>query len=544
MLPFSSSLHLISVDYYGDPVPLFGSPTQLFVMAHGAHQMFSNFVRTLCTAGFIISCVSIAKAHERDQIPNLVSTVIDGVVSISTISPAKKQKGDKTKTDAPANLPKDHPLQDFFKDFPESSKKSDGTRKSSTSMGSGFVISSDGYVVTTNHTITGATKIFVTLGKSQTKTPAVLVGTDARTDLALLKVETDQKLTALSFGDSSKLQIGEQILAIGNPFGLGNTVTQGIVSGLARYIGSGPHNFIQTDAAINKGNTGGPLLTLDGKVVAVTTSIYSPSGGNVGIGFALPSNVAEPVIAALKSEGSVRRGWLGVKIQNVTDDIASSLGLEEVSGALVTSVTPGGPAEKSGIKTGDAIVEVNGQDVANSRDLARKIAELAPNETTSLIIIRNAKRQKINVALGAFPTGEALSRRQKKTSKASGSRGTESGGSASLLGMTVKTLTDAVRSKYKIKKTITSGVVVTAVDANSEAATKGIKQGDVIQEANSTKVSNVAKLRSKVSEVKKSGRAAVLLLVQSSSGDTRFLALKFGNTIDSAEDLKNLEKLD
>jgi len=374
-------------------------------------------------------------------------------------------------------------------------------------QGSGFVVSADGFVVTNNHVIDGAAKIQVSFDQDR-KYDAELIGTDQRTDLALVKIKgASGPFPFVKFADKSP-RVGDWVLAVGNPFGLGGSVTAGIVSALGRDINAGPYDYMQIDAAVNRGNSGGPTFNLDGEVVGVNTAIYSPSGGSVGIAFAIPAKTAVDVVTQLKSSGSVRRGWLGVKIQNIDEDTAASLGLGEAKGALVTEVTASGPAAEAGLKNGDAILAVNGRAVADSRDLARQIATYSPSVRVEVQILRGQKQQTVSVKLGAFPSGKELASLERDTREP---KTTE----MEQLGLTVAPPTGANKE----------GVVVTGVDSDSDAAQKGIKSGDVILDIGGSAVQSPEDVANGVKEAAKLGRKAVLLRIKS-GGEMRFVAVQ------------------
>ena len=409
------------------------------------------------------------------------------------------------------DLPDDHPLSELFKNLPKEWRgiPGPGTPRPTQAQGSGFVVSADGYVVTNNHVIDGAGKIQVSFDKD-TKFDAELIGTDQRTDIALLKIKASQTFPFVKFSDKTP-RVGDWVIAVGNPFGLGGTVTAGIVSAQGRDIGSGPYDYMQIDAAVNRGNSGGPTFNLDGEVVGVNTAIYSPSGGNVGIAFAIPAKTATDVVAQLKNSGSVNRGWLGVKIQNVDDDTAASLGLNEAKGALVTEVTSAGPAEAAGLKNGDAILSVNGSPVADSRDLARQIAGFSPGAKVDVRILRGQKEQTVAVKLGTFPSGKELAKVESGKSDPAQPQGTEMG----QLGLTVAPGSGTNKD----------AVVVTEVDNTSDAAQKGIKSGDVILAINDVAVKSPDDLVNGIKEATKLGRKAVLMRVKSGS-ETRFVPVQ------------------
>ena len=448
---------------------------------------------------------------------DIVERVKPAVVSISVTNGGPKvavnPKGGNPKGFNPKDylpdLPDDHPFNEFFKNLPKEWRGQPNPSRPSLAKGSGFVISADGYVVTNNHVIDNASKIQVSFDKDN-KYEAELVGTDPRTDIALLKIKSTESFKFVKFSDKAP-RVGDWVLAVGNPFGLGGSVTAGIVSAQGRDIGSGPYDYMQIDAAVNRGNSGGPTFNLDGEVVGVNTAIYSPSGGNVGIAFAIPSRTVSDVIAQLKSSGAVNRGWLGVKIQNVDEDTAASLGLSEPKGALITEVTSPGPAEEAGLRNGDAILAVNGNRVADSRDLARQIAGFAPNSKVDVSILRGQKEQTIAVKLGRFPTGKELARVETGKNDPVEPKGTD----MDQLGLTVVPGTGPNKE----------GVVITNVDNASDAAQKGIKSGDVILEVGGLVVKSPEDLANGVKEATKLGRKAVLMRLKSGE-QTRFVAVQ------------------
>ena len=443
---------------------------------------------------------------------DIVERVRPSVVSVHVTSGGAKvatAKGSKGGGGSFPDLPDDHPLNEFFKNLPKEFKgQPNPSPRQSLAQGSGFVISADGYVVTNNHVIDGATKIQVSFDE-QNKHEAELIGTDSRTDVALLKIKGDKTFPFVKFSDKAP-RVGDWVLAVGNPFGLGGTVTAGIVSALGRDIGSGPYDFMQIDAAVNRGNSGGPTFNLEGEVVGVNTAIYSPSGGNVGIAFAVPSKVTAEVIAQLRASGTVSRGWLGVKIENIDEDKAGSLGMTEAKGALINEVTPGGPAAASTLKAGDVVTSVNGAKIDNSRDLARKIAELAPDTKVDVQVMRFGKVENISVKLGKFPGSTEVAKAEPAPKAASTD--------VAQLGLSLAT----TPAKGGVAK---EGVVIADVDSASDAATKGLKAGDVILDVQGQKVSTPAEVESGVQTVKAAGRPAVLLRVK--SGDVvRFVAVQ------------------
>lgn len=377
-------------------------------------------------------------------------------------------------------------------------------RRNGTSQGSGFIISEDGFLVTNNHVIKDASEVSVKFSDGR-EFDAKVIGTDPKTDLALLKIDSNDKFIPIKFAADTP-RVGDWVVAVGNPFGLGGTVTTGIISASGRDIGAGPYDdFLQIDAPINRGNSGGPAFNLKGEVVGVNTAIFSPSGGSVGIGFAIPASTAEAIIADLKDDGNVTRGWLGVQIQKVSEDIASSIGLDKPSGTLVAAVTDGSPAEKSGLRTGDTILKVNGADIEGPKELSRAVAKLKPGTSVEMTVFRGGKQRDINVSIGEMP-GEK---------QASINPGPDSGPAADQkLGLALAPAEDG------------EGVVVADVMPGSPAAEQGIRQGDVILEVDGAFVDQpeaaVAAIRQSSA---RSGKSPVLLLVKNNRGQ-RFVALK------------------
>jgi serine protease Do len=455
---------------------------------------------------------------------DIVDKVKPAVVSVSVIndggasklaSNEKGKKGDKNFT--LPDLPPDHPLHDFFKNLPKEFGQEEKP-KIVQGQGSGFVITPDGYAVTNNHVIDGATKIQVTFDNDETKYDAKLIGTDPRTDIALIKIESSKTFPTVKLAENSP-RVGDWALAVGNPFGLGGTVTAGIVSALARDIGSGPYDYLQIDAAVNRGNSGGPTVNLDGDVIGVNTAIFSPSGGNVGIAFAVPAKTVAEVVKQLKADGSVSRGWLGVKIQNVDEDTAASIGLSDPHGALVSEVTPNGPAAKSGLKTQDAILQVNGDKIADSRDLARKIAELAPNTNVDVKVWRNNSEQSVKVKLGLFPKNAEAAMNGDNNDDNDNKKNDDDDSKSVDLSQLGLTLMPARAGKNA------EGVAIAEVDPSSDAAEKGLKPGDVILEVSGQAVASPDDVLSGIKKAQDLKRTAVLLHVKSAD-QKRFVAVQ------------------
>lgn len=405
-------------------------------------------------------------------------------------------------------LPDNHPLKRFFRDFEGRQRpQAPGQRKGRprpVAQGSGFFISEDGYVVTNNHVVSDGTAFSVVLDDG-TELDAKLIGTDPRTDIAVLKVTSDRKFTYVDFADDNKVRIGDWVVAVGNPFGLGGTVTAGIISARGRDIGAGVYDdFIQIDAAVNRGNSGGPTFNLNGQVVGINTAIFSPSGGNVGIAFAIPASTGSDVVKQLINGGSVKRGWIGIQIQPVTREIADSIGLKDAKGALVADPMDG-PAAKAGIKAGDAIVSVNGQAVGDARDLARKVAAIAPGTAVTLGVWRNGKQDDVKVTIVAMPKD------QNNPEQATPAVGGEEE-DLTQFGLTVVPSED------------NTGLVVTNVDPDGDAAESGIRPGDVILSINNQPVASVATMNEIIKKARKAGRNSILVQV-SKNDQNRFIAL-------------------
>lgn len=473
---------------------------------------------TLATAFFtLIALMMFAAAANAKSAPDsfadLAERLLPSVVNISTTQTVEAGKGPEI-----PQLPPGSPFEDFFKEFFDRNGQQQRSRRA-TSLGSGFIISEDGYVVTNNHVIQDADEITVILSDDK-RLKAELVGRDPKTDLAVLKVISDVPLRAVKFGNSDKTRVGDWIVAIGNPFGLGGTVTAGIISARGRDINSGPYDdFLQTDASINRGNSGGPMFNLDGEVIGVNTAIYSPSGGSVGIGFAIPSATVAPVIKQLRKYGQVKRGWLGVHIQQVTDEIAESLGLDVAEGALVASVIEDGPAAKSKIKAGDVILIFNGKRVTEMRLLPKIVADTEVEKAVKVEIWRGGKMVTLDVKVGELEeeVQTASTGSSKKDNKKSERHIDD-------LGLTLSSSTDSLREKYKLEKKA-KGVIIIKVDDDGPAAEKGIRAGDLIVEIGQEEVSSPKQISLKVDEAKKQGRKSVLLLLEGQSG-LRFVAIR------------------
>ena len=475
-------------------------------------------VATLAAILFAPLTVSHA-ARGPDSIADVAEKVIDAVVNIST-----SQKVEARNSPMP-QLPNDPQLDELFRDFfnrrgaPGDPQNRERSPRRVNSLGSGFIIDPSGIVVTNNHVISEADEITVILNDG-TRLKAELIGKDQKTDLALLRVKPDKPLTAVKFGESEKLRLGEWVIAIGNPFSLGGSVTAGIVSARNRDINSGPYdNYIQTDASINRGNSGGPLFNLDGEVVGINTAIISPSGGSIGIGFAVPAKTAVPVIDQLRQFGETRRGWLGVRIQQVTDEIAESLNIKPPRGALVAGVDDKGPAKPSGIEPGDVIVKFDGKEIKEMRDLPRVVADTPVGKQTPVLVIRKGKEETKTVTLGRLEDGEKVAAAEPKNGGVPDQNMVKK-----TLGIELANMSGDLRKRYNIKDTV-NGVVITGIDASSPAADKRLSPGDVIIEIAQEAVANTDDFQAKVDKLKKDGRKSALLLIAGADGELRFVAL-------------------
>ena len=438
-----------------------------------------------------------ASARGPDGIADIAEKVIDSVVNIST-SQSVEAKGGGGGREAMPQLPPGSPFEEFFDDFfknrrgggPKGGDKSGEMQppRKTNSLGSGFIIDAAGVVVTNNHVIADADEINVIMNDG-TKIKAELVGVDKKTDIAVLKFKPVKPLSAVKFGDSDKLRLGEWVIAIGNPFSLGGSVTAGIVSARNRDISQGPYDsYIQTDASINRGNSGGPLFNLEGEVVGVNTLIISPTGGSIGLGFAVPSKTVAVVVDQLRQFGELRRGWLGVRIQQVTDEIAESLNIKPARGALVAGVDDKGPAKPAGIEPGDVVVKFDGKDVKDPKDLSRVVADTAVGKEVDVVIIRKGKEESRKVTLGRLEDTEKVQQAAAKTKEDPAEKPV----TQKALGLDLAALSKDLRTKYKIKDSV-KGVIVTGVDGNSDAAEKRLSAGDVIVEVAQEAVTNAGR---------------------------------------------------
>src|SRR6185312_4317114 len=374
-------------------------------------------------------------------------------------------------------------------------------------LGSGFVIDASGIIITNNHVIADADEIFANFNDGS-KLKAELIGKDTKSDIAVLRVKPEKPIKAVNFGNSDKMRVGDWVMAIGNPFGLGGSVSVGVVSARNRDINAGPYdNFIQTDAAINRGNSGGPLFNMDGDVIGINTAIISPSGGSIGIGFAIPSQSVQPIVAQLREFGETRRGWIGVRIQQVDDAIAESLGIGKARGALIAGVTENSPAAKAGLKSGDVVVKFDGHDIKEMRDLPKVVADTTVDKAVDAVVLRDGKEKTIRITLGRLEDGEkaklvSLDKKEEPVKALS----------KNALGLGLSAITDDLRKKYKIKDGA-KGLVVTSVDSNSPIADRGIQPGDIVLEFQHEVLTNPADMQKRIDALKKSGKKSALMLI-------------------------------
>jgi serine protease Do len=458
-----------------------------------------------------------------DSFADLAAKLLPAVVNVSSSQTLTAKNGGPGPGVGPEMpmFPPGSPFEQFFKDFLNRNRQGQGGNgggdsqpapRRAQSLGSGFIVDSSGYVVTNNHVIEGADEVSVTL-QDNTTLKAEIVGRDESGDIALLKVKTDKPLPTVEFGDSSASRVGDWVLAIGNPFGLGGTVTAGIVSARGRDIHQGQYDdFIQTDAAINRGNSGGPLFNMDGQVIGINTAIFSPSGGSIGIGFSIPSNMAKLTVAQLKQYGHARRGWLGVKIQQVTPDIAESLGLKDASGAMVAGVTDGGPAEKAKIRSGDIILRFDGQDVKEMHNLPRIVADADVGKEVPVVLWRDGKEVTVQTVLAERPADAQLA--STDTPKPTDlTKPTDISG----LGLKVAPVSQDLKDKFQLQDG-QKGVVITDVSPNTPAAERGLKAGDVIMEVQQGEVASPDDVQKQVDAARKSDRKFVLMLIQREGG--------------------------
>ena len=464
----------------------------------------------------IAQALSAQARGAPDTFADLADKVSPAVVNITTstmVATASSPHGEGGPI-----IPEGSPFEDFFRDFMERNGPNGAPQRPrrSSALGSGFVISEDGYIVTNNHVIAEADEINIEFFSGD-ELPATVIGTDPKTDLALLKVETDEPLSFVPWGDSDTARVGDWVMAMGNPLGQGFSVSAGIVSARGRALSGSYDDFIQTDAAINRGNSGGPLFNMDGEVIGINTAILSPNGGSIGIGFAMSSRVATNVIDQLKEFGETRRGWLGVRIQDVTDDVAEAIGLDDAKGALITDVLEG-PALDAGVLTGDVILTFDGTDVEDTRGLVQLVGNTEVGKSVRVVVFREGKTETVMVTLGRRETAEGT-----ETASDAPEQEMDEPQDAEILGMTVTAVTPQIAEEMELGEDA-SGLVVKEVDEASDAFEKGMRPGDVITQAGQVEVASIDDLEARIADATDAGRKSILLLIRRAGGPS-FVAL-------------------
>ena len=493
-------------------------------------QLISLFV---AIALMIAGSISFAKAHDGPaSVADLAENVLDAVVNISIVQGNSGTRPRRNTRPSPApdlpSAPDGSPFEEFFDDFfKQQQQEGEGGRgRRARGQGSGFVIDPEGVIVTNNHVIEGASEIIIDFNDGS-KLNAELVGTDAKTDLAVLRVKADKPLPYVKLGSSDDARVGDWVMVIGNPFGLNSSVSVGIISARNRDIQSGPYdNYIQTDAAINQGNSGGPLFDKNGDVIGVNTAIFSPSGGgSVGIGFAVPSDTARSVVSQLLEFGETRRGWLGVNILHVTDELAESIALGKARGAMVSAVTAAGPAEKAGLLSGDVVIKFDGRNVRVMRDLPRMVADTPVGKEVEVTVFRDGKEVELKVNLGRLEEDENVTSADDGKTDEKPKEAKPEDGVVLQLGMSFEQLDDGLREKLKIAKTV-EGVVISAVQSGSQAEEKGVAVGDVVRELSQSEIKKPEDVKARLAALKEADRRAALFLLENKAGELRLVAVR------------------
>ena len=463
------------------------------------------FLALLIPLIFVLQSISATARSAPESFADLVELTSPSVVNITTSTKVAENM-------APRGIvPEGSPFEDLFRDFNERNPNRRGPRNTSA-LGSGFVVSEDGYVVTNNHVIEGADEILVEF-PDLSEYSAKVVGIDKNIDIALLKIETDEPLPFVKFGDSDLARVGDWVMAIGNPLGQGFSVSAGIISARNRTLSGSYDDYIQTDAAINRGNSGGPLFNMDGEVIGVNTAILSPTGGSIGIGFSMSSNVVGPVVAQLKEFGEVRRGWLGVTIGPVTEEIAQTLGMDEAAGAIISEISSGGPADAAGIEVADVIILFDGKDVADAGELVRLVGKAPVGSTVKVVVLRNGRRKTLDVVLGQRPENITSLPQEQPAPAPEG-----------VVGLMLLEIDDALREEKSLPETA-EGLLVVGVDESSDAYAKDIREGDIITDAGQETVETVEAFKARLEATKEAGRSTILLLVRR-DGQPRFVVVE------------------